>query len=119
MMRRASWREITGFGLGAEDGGHKRIDGRHSGRVRGPPELWLPPMSITVLAFAQSRDTFGFSTKEVPCRPEDTPRSLLLRLRQDANVQDWRVALDCEFATWDTPLGSAKELAIIPPVSGG
>ena len=76
-------------------------------------------MSITVLAFAQSQDTFGFSSREVPCSPEDTPRTLLLRLKPEVDLDLLRVALDCEFATWDTPLGSAKELAIIPPVSGG
>ena len=76
-------------------------------------------MSITVLAFAQSQDTFGFSSRELPCSPEDTPRTLLLRVKPDADLSLLRVALDCEFSTWDTPLGEAKELAIIPPVSGG
>jgi sulfur-carrier protein len=76
-------------------------------------------MSITVLAFAQSQDLFGFSSRELACEPEDTPRTLLLRLRPDADFSHLRVALDCEFSTWDTPLGSARELAIIPPVSGG
>jgi molybdopterin synthase sulfur carrier subunit len=87
----------------------------HPGFPRYPP----PRMPITVLAFAQSQDLFGFSSREIPCDPADTPRSLLLRLRPDADLSHLRVALDCEFATWDTPLGSARELAIIPPVSGG
>ena len=76
-------------------------------------------MPITVLAFAQSQDLFGFTRRELACEPVDTPRSLLLRLCPDADLSLLRVALDCEFATWDTPLGSARELAIIPPVSGG
>jgi molybdopterin synthase sulfur carrier subunit len=76
-------------------------------------------MPITVLAFAQSQDLLGFSSRELPCAPEDTPRSLVLGLRPDADLQLLRVALDCEFSTWDTPLGTAKEMAIIPPVSGG
>jgi molybdopterin converting factor small subunit len=76
-------------------------------------------MPITVLAFAQSQDLFGFTRRELACEPDDTPRTLLLRLRPDADLALLRVALDCEFATWDTPLGSARELAIIPPVSGG
>lgn len=76
-------------------------------------------MPITVLAFAQSQDLFGFTRRELVCEPGDTPRTLLLRLRPDADLSLLRVALDCEFATWDTPLGSARELAIIPPVSGG
>jgi molybdopterin converting factor small subunit len=76
-------------------------------------------MPITVLAFAQSQDTFGFSSRAVPCEPDDTPRTLLLRLRPDADLTHLRVAVDCEFADWDTPLGPARELAVIPPVSGG
>ena len=76
-------------------------------------------MPITVLAFAQSQDTFGFSRRDVPCESDDTPRTLLLRLRPDANLTHLRVAVDCEFADWDAPLGSARELAVIPPVSGG
>ncbi|WP_367874659.1 MoaD/ThiS family protein [Luteolibacter sp. Populi] len=76
-------------------------------------------MSITVLAFAQARDLFGFSSREIPCDPAETPRELLLRLRPDADLSHLRVALDCEFAAWDDALGSARELAIIPPVSGG
>lgn len=76
-------------------------------------------MPITVLAFAQSQDAFGFSSRELPCSPEDTPRTLLRRVKPDADLSLLRVALDCEFSTWDTPLGEAKELAIIPPVSGG
>ncbi len=76
-------------------------------------------MSITVLAFAQSQELFGFSSRAVPFSPEDTPRSLLLRLRPDADLSHLRVALDCDFADWDTPLSTARELAVIPPVSGG
>jgi len=35
------------------------------------------------------------------------------------NLDSLRVALDCEFTTWETPVGNARELAFIPPVSGG
>lgn len=76
-------------------------------------------MSITVLAFAQSQDLFGFASRSVPLEPGDTPRNLLLRLRPDAELGTFRVAVDGEFAEWDTPLDGAGELAIIPPVSGG
>jgi molybdopterin converting factor small subunit len=31
----------------------------------------------------------------------------------------WRVALDHEYVDWDDPVGTASELAILPPVSGG
>lgn len=76
-------------------------------------------MTLTVLAFAQARDLFGFGRQEVDCNPAETPRALLLRLNPQADLGLLRVALDCEFADWDQPLGSATELAIIPPVSGG
>jgi molybdopterin synthase sulfur carrier subunit len=76
-------------------------------------------MTLTVLAFAQSQDLFGFSRREVTAAPGDTPRGLLLRLKPGADLAHLRVALDCEFADWDSPLGSARELAILPPVSGG
>ena len=76
-------------------------------------------MSITVLAFAQSQDLFGFASRSVPVEPGDTPRRLLLRLRPEAKLGMFRVAVDGEFAEWDTPLDGAGELAIIPPVSGG
>jgi sulfur-carrier protein len=76
-------------------------------------------MILTILAFAQSQDVFGFSRREVEAFPDDTPRGLLLRLRPGADLGHLRVALDCEFAEWDLPLGNARELAILPPVSGG
>ncbi len=76
-------------------------------------------MTLTVLAFAQSQDVFGFSRREVEACPDETPRGLLLRLQPGAGLDHLRVALDCEFADWDLPLGNARELAILPPVSGG
>lgn len=76
-------------------------------------------MTLTVLAFAQARDLFGFGRREVECDPAETPRALLLRLNPGADLSLLRVALDCEFADWDQPLGKASEMAIIPPVSGG
>ena len=30
-----------------------------------------------------------------------------------------RIAVDQEYADWDSPIGEAKEIALIPPVSGG
>jgi molybdopterin synthase sulfur carrier subunit len=76
-------------------------------------------MTLTVLAFAQSQDVFGFSRREVEACPEDTARAVLLRLKPGADLAHLRVALDCEYADWDRPLGDARELAILPPVSGG
>jgi len=76
-------------------------------------------MTITLLAFAQAQEAFGFRERSATCTPLDTPRSLILRIKPDAALDQLRVALDYEFATWDTPIGAARELALIPPVSGG
>ena len=76
-------------------------------------------LEITILTFAQARDTFGFSSRTVPAAPEDTPRAILQRLAPTADLTHLRAALDHEYVSWDAPVGAAKELAIIPPVSGG
>jgi molybdopterin synthase sulfur carrier subunit len=76
-------------------------------------------MSITVLAFAQARTQLGFAEQVVACQPDDTPRTLLARLAPEATFDTMRVALDQEYCAWDSPLGTARELALIPPVSGG
>jgi len=76
-------------------------------------------VTLTILAFAQARDTFGFAERVAACAAEDTPRIVLQRVAPGVSLEHLRVALDCEYVTWDTPIGAAAELAIIPPVSGG
>ena len=76
-------------------------------------------MNITILAFAQARDVFGFSECTVECSASDTPRSIVDRFSVSADLTFLRVALDQEYCEWDTPVGQAAELALMPPVSGG
>ena len=76
-------------------------------------------MEITLLAFASASDAFGFKSRQVDCDPADTPLSIVRRIAPGVNLDSLRVALDCEFTTWETPVGNARELAFIPPVSGG
>jgi molybdopterin synthase sulfur carrier subunit len=76
-------------------------------------------MEITLLAFANSSDEFGFSSRAVPCEPDDTPLSIVARVAPQVKRDFLRVAIDSEFATWETPVGNARELAFLPPVSGG
>ena len=76
-------------------------------------------MEITLLAFAQARQRLGFSERTVACEPEETPRSVLQRVAPEVSLEGMRVAVDCEYASWDAPIGAARELAVIPPVSGG
>jgi molybdopterin synthase sulfur carrier subunit len=76
-------------------------------------------MQLRLLAFAQARDQLGWSERVVDCTPEDTPRTVLARIAPAVQPDLWRVAVDEEYQSWDTPLGSAREIAFIPPVSGG
>jgi molybdopterin converting factor small subunit len=76
-------------------------------------------MQITLLAFAQARQRLGFSERTVPCEPGDTPRRLLERVAPEFPLEGVRVAVDCEYVSWDAPIGAAREVAVLPPVSGG
>jgi molybdopterin synthase sulfur carrier subunit len=76
-------------------------------------------MQVKLLAFAQARDQLGWAERVVECRPEETPRAVLARIAPALHPDTWRVAVDEEYQSWDTPLGAAREIALIPPVSGG
>jgi molybdopterin synthase sulfur carrier subunit len=76
-------------------------------------------MTVRLLAFAQAADHVGFRERAVVCKPEDTARQLLQRVAADYDPAHARVAIDGEYRDWDEPIGTAEELAIIPPVSGG
>lgn len=76
-------------------------------------------MQLTILAFAQAHDRLGFRERVVECAPEETPRAIVARVAPGVALDDVRVALDQEYADWDAPIRGARELALIPPVSGG
>ncbi|MEO8350304.1 MAG: MoaD/ThiS family protein [Chthoniobacteraceae bacterium] len=76
-------------------------------------------MPINVLAFAQAVDALGFREREIEGAATETPREILRRLAPDLETKNLRVALDQEYADWDQPIGNAREMAVIPPVSGG
>ena len=76
-------------------------------------------MQVNLLAFAQARDHVGWSERIVECAPDETPRAILARIAPGLPIEMMRVAVDQEYTTWDTPLGTASEIALIPPVSGG
>ncbi len=76
-------------------------------------------MLIRLLAFALTREQLGFHERDVPCSPDETPRQIVARIAPELDFAHLRAAVDCEYCDWDRPLGSARELAIIPPVSGG
>ena len=74
---------------------------------------------MKLLAFAQTRDALGFHERAIDCAPGESPRAILARLAPALDPATMRVAVDGEYADWDAPIGSATEIALIPPVSGG
>ena len=76
-------------------------------------------VQLKLLAFAHAHDQLGFREQLVEYMPSETPRMLLGRLAPDVQCDTMRVAVDYEYRGWDEPLGEARELALIPPVSGG
>jgi molybdopterin synthase sulfur carrier subunit len=76
-------------------------------------------MQVILLAFAQARELLGFAERVVECQPDETPRQIVARLAPALEVDSFRVAVAQEYADWDSPIGTAGELALIPPVSGG
>jgi len=77
-------------------------------------------MKIKILTFAQTRAQLGFGETEFECNPGETPREIFRRLAPQFDPgKIIRVAVNQEYADWDSPVGNAFELALIPPVSGG
>lgn len=74
---------------------------------------------MKILVFAAAREQAGFSEREVEAAPTETPRAILRRAAPGLALEGLRPALDYEYCAWDSPIGDARELAIIPPVSGG
>jgi len=74
---------------------------------------------MKILAFAAARERAGFSELEVTVDPSETPRGILRRVAPELPIENLWAAIDCEYWDWDAAVGTAAELAIIPPVSGG
>jgi len=74
---------------------------------------------MKILAFATARERAGFAELDIPVDPSETPRAILHRVAPQLPLANLRAAIDYEYCDWDTPVGAASELAIIPPVSGG
>ncbi len=80
---------------------------------------YIARMQLKILAFAQAQDQLGFRERTVDCAASDSPRAILAGLAPGFDGSGMRVAVDHEYHDWDAPIGSAAELALIPPVSGG
>ncbi len=77
-------------------------------------------ISVKLLAFAQAADRLGWRDMLVECAPGETPREIIARIAPGFDPGTVRVAVNCEYSTWDDAVGPlAQELALLPPVSGG
>jgi len=77
---------------------------------------------VTVLYFAGLRDAAGVSSEVVETDSTDL-RALYTELQARhgfaLTVDRLRVAINGGFVSWDDPVRSGHEVALIPPVSGG
>jgi molybdopterin converting factor small subunit len=88
--------------------------------VRAIPKLHAPSrMQVRLLAFAHTREQLGFNELTVECVPGESPRAIVSRVAPSLEIAGIRVAVDSEYHDWDSPIGAAAEIALIPPVSGG
>ena len=82
---------------------------------------------LTILYFASLRETVGKASESrgLPANPTVAGLVAELRSRSDAWAaaldagKRWRVAVNQEMASLDTPLRAGDEVAIFPPVTGG
>lgn len=84
--------------------------------------------TLTILYFAWVRERLGRDAEQVLLNDGvDTIADVLAMLSARstayadvlADAAKLRFALDQEYGTLDSPVGSARELAIFPPVTGG
>jgi len=88
-----------------------------------------PVLHVRVRLFAGLRETVGWSEKLVevsaatgtPQATRPTPEQLWrqLGLQPGDPPAGVRVAINQQFASWDTTLSGGDELAFLPPISGG
>ena len=82
---------------------------------------------LKVLYFAGLRESFGSAGESLPVPSPATVAELInvLRARGDrwadslAAGKRWRVAVNQDMATLESPLKAGDEVAIFPPVTGG
>ena len=84
-------------------------------------------MMLTVLYFAGLRESLGKGSESLGLPANATVAGLVAELRNRGDAwaaaldtgKRWRVAVNQEMATLDTPLRAGDEVAIFPPVTGG
>lgn len=79
-------------------------------------------MNYRLLYFASLRDRTGCAGESLASAAAD-PRALYAEIAQRYRLalapERLRVAVNGEFAAWDTPLRDNDEVVFLPPVSGG
>ncbi len=86
-------------------------------------------MNLKLLFFANLREQFGFSQKEITLiKKVGTAEELLLVMSKQSggewvnlfeNKKMYKVAINQELSSWKDPIHAGDELAIFPPITGG
>lgn len=80
-------------------------------------------MKITVRLFAALRDVFGTNQLEVEAPDQCSVQELVTMLREQTPAFNadgaLHVAINKQYAQWDSELHEGDEVAIFPPVAGG
>ena len=77
-------------------------------------------MQVKLLAFASAAHALGWREMLAECAASDSPRAVFASVAPGFDPCCARAAVDCEYHSWDEPIGmAAQELAILPAVSGG
>lgn len=79
-------------------------------------------MTIEILYFALLKEQSGLSSESLSrtyATPADAYKALQKKHGFTLDPNSLKVAVNDEFAAWDTPLKSGDSLAFIPPVAGG
>jgi molybdopterin converting factor small subunit len=74
---------------------------------------------IRILAFSAAKQWLPSGELTLEAEPSESLIQIVARTLPDLPSAAMRVALDQCYVSWDSPLGSGSEIAIIPPVSGG
>lgn len=77
---------------------------------------------VHIQYFALLREQRGLAAEELSTDAKtarDVYAELRARHRFTLPLDRLRVAINGEFASWDTPLSDGSKLAFIPPVAGG
>ena len=76
---------------------------------------------LRVLLFAALRERAGWQERHLAVPAGTTPATVWhqLGLELPDPAATIRVAINQQFASWDSPLTAGDELAFLPPISGG